>query len=60
MREIQTEIEIDAPPETVWEQLTDFASYEQWNPHISRVSGELREGGHSKSPLIESRRAVER
>lgn len=44
MQEIQTEIEIDAPPETVWEQLTDFASYEQWNPHISRVSGNLREG----------------
>lgn len=44
MQEIQTEIEIDAPPETVWERLTDLASYEQWNPHISQARGDLREG----------------
>ena len=27
MREIQTEIEIDAPPARVWDILTDFATY---------------------------------
>ena len=44
MRELHSEIEIDAPPERVWTVLTDFASYPEWNPFIRRISGELREG----------------
>lgn len=44
MREIRTEIEIDAPPETVWEILTDIESYREWNPHVTRAKGDLREG----------------
>jgi hypothetical protein len=28
----------------VWDVLTDFASYEQWNPFIARVDGKLAEG----------------
>ena len=44
MQEIRTEIEIDAPPERVWEHLADVASYDEWNPHITHVSGDLREG----------------
>jgi hypothetical protein len=45
MREIQTEIEINAPPEEVWRVLTDFAAYPEWNPLVRSASGELREGG---------------
>jgi hypothetical protein len=45
MREIHTEIEIAAPPEEVWRVLTDFAAYPEWNPFVTRVSGELRVGG---------------
>jgi hypothetical protein len=44
MRELRREIEIDVPPERVWEVVTDFAAYPEWNPFISRISGELREG----------------
>ena len=44
MREIQTEIEIAAPPEEVWRVLTDFAAYPEWNPLVRRAAGELREG----------------
>ena len=46
MREIYTEKEIEAPPETVWEVLTDLDSYEDWNPHFTSASanGELEEG----------------
>lgn len=44
MREIRTGIEIAAPPESVWEVLTDVDSYEEWNPHITHVSGDLRTG----------------
>ncbi len=39
MKELHTEIEIDAPAERVWELLTDFASYPQWNPFIRNISG---------------------
>jgi uncharacterized protein YndB with AHSA1/START domain len=34
MKELHTEIEIDASAERVWDILTDFASYPQWNPFI--------------------------
>ncbi len=37
--EIHTEIEINASPETVWQVLSDFASYPAWNPVITRING---------------------
>lgn len=43
-KEILTEIEIDAEPGRVWEVLTDFVSYPDWNPMLKNASGELREG----------------
>lgn len=39
MNEIQSEILIDASKETVWEILTDFESYENWNPFIIKITG---------------------
>jgi hypothetical protein len=44
LRELRSEIEIDAPPEQVWAVVTAFAAYPEWNPFIRRISGELREG----------------
>lgn len=40
---IRTEIEIDAPAETVWAALTDFATYPEWNGH-TRIEGVAEEG----------------
>ncbi len=42
--EIHTELEISASAERVWEVLTDFSSYPEWNPMIRRASGEARAG----------------
>lgn len=44
MKELHSEIQIDASAERVWGVLTDFASYPQWNPFIRRISGELEVG----------------
>jgi hypothetical protein len=46
MKELHSEIEIDATPERVWGVLTDFASYPEWNPFIRRISGEPKVGAH--------------
>jgi hypothetical protein len=39
-----TEIEIDAPPSRVWEVLTDFPRYPDWNPFILAVKGVVQQG----------------
>jgi hypothetical protein len=44
MKELHSEIEINASAERVWCVLTDFASYPQWNPFVRRISGELEVG----------------
>ena len=38
-RRLHTEIEIQASPDRVWETLTNFAAYADWNPFIVRASG---------------------
>ncbi|WP_380676293.1 SRPBCC family protein [Salinigranum sp. GCM10025319] len=43
-RRIHTEREIDAPPEAVWDVLTDLASYEEWNPNVTFAAGALEVG----------------
>ncbi|CAN5705223.1 hypothetical protein BH23CHL7_BH23CHL7_20790 [soil metagenome] len=44
-RTIRSSIEIDAPLELVWQVLTDFASYPEWNPIVRRLQGKPRAGG---------------
>ena len=44
MRQEETEINIKAPPETVWKVMTDFDSFPHWNPMITRARGEAVEG----------------
>jgi hypothetical protein len=41
---VTTQTTIDAPPERVWADFTDFASYPQWSRFLKSISGELREG----------------
>ena len=44
MRELLTEIDIDASPETVWNVLSDFNSYPEWNPFIRSMKGKMQKG----------------
>ncbi len=41
MRELRSEVTINAPAERVWELLTDFGSFPDWNPFMQRASGEV-------------------
>ena len=51
MKQLHTHIEINAPAKRVWEVLTDFASYSQWNPFIRHISGRLAPGERLQTRL---------
>ncbi|GAB3616737.1 SRPBCC domain-containing protein [Okibacterium endophyticum] len=36
---LSSSIDIDAPPSTVWDVLTDFAAYPEWNPSLLGMRG---------------------
>jgi len=44
MKELRTEIEIQASAGRVWQILTDFANFPNWNPFIRLAKGEPRIG----------------
>jgi hypothetical protein len=48
VRELRTEIEIGAPPERVWQVLTDFGAYPEWNPFIRAIEGDPVVGSRLK------------
>ncbi|GAA2575470.1 SRPBCC domain-containing protein [Actinomadura fulvescens] len=42
--EIRTSVEIAAPADRVWQVLTDFQRYPEWNPFIVSVKGTAEKG----------------
>lgn len=46
MKELRTEIEIQAPAERVWQVLTDLDHYADWNPFIQQAVGEAKPGNN--------------
>ncbi len=59
MKEVRSEVEINSYPEGVWRILTDFATYDQWNPFINKIIGVPTEGSkidiHIESPSGKNR-----
>lgn len=43
-KEISTQITINASAEKVWEVLTNFSDYPNWNPFIVSLTGEVKKG----------------
>ncbi|MCL3859602.1 SRPBCC domain-containing protein [Actinotalea sp. K2] len=39
-----TTIDIDAGPQAVWDVLTDFPAYPEWNPFMDRIDGTAEAG----------------
>jgi hypothetical protein len=44
MKELRTEIDIQATPEKVWQILTNLDQYPQWNPFIHHAVGTAKVG----------------
>lgn len=44
MIELSATVEIDRPPSAVWDVLTDFDAYEEWNPYLTVRRGTPNEG----------------
>lgn len=42
--DIKTSITINAKPEKVWEVLTNFSEYSNWNPFIRSIEGDVKVG----------------
>jgi hypothetical protein len=43
-KHLHSEIVIDASPAQVWEIISEFGVYPEWNPFIRRISGQMRVG----------------
>jgi hypothetical protein len=43
--ELHTEIEILASPTRIWETLSEFSRFAEWNPFIPQIAGPLEVGG---------------
>ena len=35
---------VEAPRELIWDVLTDFEAYDEWNPYVTRATGTASEG----------------
>lgn len=44
MVHLKTTLEIDAPPERVWDVLADFEHYDDWNPFIRSIRASMEAG----------------
>lgn len=51
VKQIKTSIIINASKEKVWEILTDFKSYPEWNSFIKSVSGDVKVGNQIQIKL---------
>lgn len=47
-KDLHTQITINASPEKVWQVLTDFNKYPEWNPFIKSLEGEMILGSKFK------------
>lgn len=59
MIEIYSDIEINASAEKVWEILTNFQAYSEWNPMIKTINGELAVGAQLEVVLKSTERETQ-
>ena len=52
MQTLDASTEVDAPAERVWQIVSDFARYPEWNPFIVRAAGEQRPGARLEVTIV--------
>jgi hypothetical protein len=52
MKAYHTSIKIAKPLNLVWNVLTDFEAYPDWNPLVGELTGDIEEGGIIKTFII--------
>lgn len=55
MKTISTKINIAASKERIWEVLTDFSRYPEWNPFIRKVEGKAEMGAALKISIQQNK-----
>ena len=48
---VRVDTDIHATADRVWAVLVDFAAYPQWNPFVTSLEGEVREGAHLRAGM---------
>lgn len=51
VKQIKTSVAINSSKERIWQILTDFERYSEWNPFIESVTGNLKVGNQIKIQL---------
>ena len=57
MKEYHTNITIRRPAQEVWDFLTDFENYPDWNPLVGELTGDIREGGTIRTFIVPLKKA---
>jgi len=52
MKEYHTKIIINSPITKVWQQLTNFQNYKNWNPLVKNITGSIQEGGQIITDIV--------
>ncbi|WP_238654006.1 SRPBCC domain-containing protein [Paenibacillus piscarius] len=52
MKEIRTEVLIQAPVSKVWEIFTNFKAYPSWNPFMTYLKGKVAEGEQIEVKMV--------
>ena len=58
MRELITEINLNASADKVWRVLIDFEAYPQWNPFIISIEGELKVGNQLTTKMLNNGKSM--
>lgn len=59
MKNLETQIDINAKPETVWRILTNLEQYSSWNPFIIKAGGKANEGEQLQLKMLNGKREME-
>ena len=52
MKELKTEVIINASKESIWKVLTDFPKYSEWNSFMVSIEGPLKVGGKLRNVMV--------